>query len=42
MYLFEKEQERVEGGAKGEGEGQVNLVVSREPDAVLNLRTLRS
>lgn len=39
IYLFEREQARVEGA---EGEGEVDTFLSREPNVRLDPRTLRS
>ena len=40
MYLFEREKERSQAG--GEREGEVDSLLSREPDAGYDPRTLGS
>ena len=39
MYLRKRERERKQGG-RGEGEGETDSPLSREPNAVLDPRTL--
>ena len=44
-YLFERERERErdhEWGGREKGEGEADILLSREPDVGLNLRTLGS
>ena len=41
IYLFERERREHKWCRRGEGEGEVDYLLSREPDAGLDPRTLR-